>query len=217
MKIPTRLTRRQFLTTAAVAAASVPVLRVQSRPSPAPELQGLTGPRPLFYNYDAWNAFLLGADDSSIQSNLAPLFQTGVTTLMLSPNVGQAFICRPGTDLEMCHGGVPPSSAEVGAFISQCWPTGSVYIQAAAAVVRRWSVEGVDPYAVALSKAKEMGLSVFISFRLNDVHTLAACPGGPYTDAFYRAHPDWRASNSPTLDFSNVGVCDKRVAQIQEL
>lgn len=219
MKSKLLLSRRQFLMATAVAATTAPVFNVESGPwpVPSPEIPQLVGAKPLFYNYDAWNTFLLGADDPSIQGNFEFLFQTGVTTLMLSPSVGQAFICRPGTTLEMCHRGIPPSSADLDTFTSQCWAGGRVYLEAAAAVVRRWSLEGVDPYEVALSRAKDLGLRVVISLRLNDVHTLASCPSGPYSDEFYRNHQDWRVPGYQTLDFSHAEVRQRRVDQIQEL
>lgn len=200
MKKQFHLTHRQFLASKAISAGVIP----------APK------GRPLFYNYDAWNTFFLGADDSSIETNIALIADTGVTTLMLSPNVGQAFICRPGAYLEMCHGGVPPSPSELASFTSLA-PDLRVLLEAAAAVVLRWSAEGVDPYAVALAKAKEMGLRVFITLRLNDVHTLEASPNGPYSDAFYRTHPGWRTGGGPTLDFGIAEVRQQRVYQIQEL
>jgi hypothetical protein len=140
---------------------------------------------------------------------------------MLSPNVGQAFVCRPGDNLEMCHGGVPPTQPQIDSFASSCWPGGGAgggaILQAAADAVRRWGFDGVDPFEVAISKAKSLGMGVFISYRLNDVHTLAfACHDGPYSDAFYRTHPPWRTGRD-TLNFTFDPVREHRVDQITEL
>ncbi len=176
----------------------------------------IAAPLRLCYNYDAWNLFYYGADDSKIQMALAPLVSNGVSTVMLSPNVGQAFICVPGIHLDMCHSnGVSPSDADLIDFANQTGLASNL-VWAAAGVVRRWNAERVDPFGIAVSQARAMGLGVFLSFRLNDNHTLNVLPNGPYSDRFWTNHPQYRTGRN-TLDFSNSEVRQYRVDQIHEL
>src|SRR5579871_5208469 len=66
----------------------------------------------LFYNYDGWDLFYYGADDAAIMQSLAPLASNGVTTVMLSPNVGQAFVCPSSNQITMFNRGVSMSDAD---------------------------------------------------------------------------------------------------------
>jgi len=86
------------------------------------------GAAELFYNYDSCNLFYYVADDKAIERSLAPLASNGVTTVMLSSNVGQAFICAPGVHLEMCHSNVPPSEPELTDFANVCFPVGAGHL-----------------------------------------------------------------------------------------
>jgi hypothetical protein len=175
----------------------------------------------LFYNYDGWNLFYYGADDAAIAKNIAPLVTNGVTAVMLSPNVGQTFVCAPGVHLEMFNGGTNLSDSEAAAFPCFAGP----YTTMANNVVQRWTTEGIDPFAVAVATVKSNGLKAFLSFRMNDNHALrdatgAPCPDPAYTDAFWRNHPQFQttlSANSPTLDFSYLEVRQYRVDQIHEL
>ena len=167
----------------------------------------------VFYNYDGWNLFYYGADDSSISKGLAPLASNGVTTVMLSPNVGQTFVCPSSNQITMFNSGVPLTNSDLYRCMSAPYPA------FANNVVQRWVNEGVDPFGRAVTIAKSMGMKVVLSFRLNDIHGLP-CPNSPNSDPFYQDNPQFQTTiypSSPTLDFSNLEVREYRVDQIGNL
>jgi hypothetical protein len=172
----------------------------------------------VLYNLDAWNLFSAGADDAAIMNTVLTLKTNGVNTVMLSPNVGETFICAPGVYLEMCHGGIAPGDKEIASLVSQCWGEGQNTVRWAANVVRRWSTQRVDPFGIAITNARSAGLRVFISFRMCDTHAVVAgtCTNPAYSDAFWTNHAYFRTS-AGTYDFSNAEVRQYRVDQIHEL
>ncbi len=82
---------------------------------------------------------------------------------------------------------------------------------------------GIDPYAVWIARCREKGVSPGLTFRMNDVH-YCFVPRYFRMSQFYRDHPDWRTSDSPTpddwlsytLDFARPEVREQALAVIAE-
>ncbi len=53
--------------------------------------------------------------------------------------------------------------------------------------------QGHDPVGIILDRAKEKGLEAFLSFRLNEIHSVEKPEGLIITD-FWREHPEWRVA-----------------------
>ncbi len=62
--------------------------------------------------------------------------------------------------------------------------------------VRRYILAGGDPVADTVTRAKEKGVAIFFSYRMNDTHMLDA-PDSPNIDAFWRDHPEYRIGDVP--------------------
>lgn len=70
---------------------------------------------------------------------------------------------------------------------------------------KRLHLAGLDPYAVWIARARERGLSPWISLRMNDVHSVEE-PGHFMHSAFWRDHPQFRRTAGrpaqPWTDFA---------------
>ncbi|MBL4575926.1 MAG: hypothetical protein JKY51_07490, partial [Opitutaceae bacterium] len=56
----------------------------------------------LIYNYDGWGAFLRGQTPEAIRESIDILADPQITTVMLSPNIGQS-VNYPSDVSELCH------------------------------------------------------------------------------------------------------------------
>jgi hypothetical protein len=168
--------------------------------------------RRLFYNYDPWAPFYQGHSEKAIRAAIAPLLGTQVTTLALSPNVGQS-LNYPSRVGEMCH--THPISAQAKAEIYK--GMGDTVARAADGVAEAWRLRKIDAFGLLVKTAVDAGLEVFASFRMNDMHMVLNEGGqGAYTDAFYRDHPDWRLPRRG-LNYAIPEVRRYRLAVFEEL
>ena len=170
-------------------------------------------PRRLLYNYDAWGPFLKGHSTEAIHRNIDLFSGTQVTTVMLSPNAGQS-LSYPSQVGEMCHS--RPLDSEQQAILHK--GMGEVFAKATEGIAELWQKQRIDAFGLLVQRAKKQGLEVFGSFRMNDVHMAQMQDGqGPYTDRFYREHPEWRVPGSWALNYGIPEVRQYRLAQLEEL
>jgi hypothetical protein len=170
-------------------------------------------PRRLLYNYDAWGPFLKGHSTEAIHRNIDLFSGTQVTTVMLSPNAGQS-LSYPSQVGEMCHS--RPSDSEQRAILHK--GMGDVFAKATEGIAELWQKQRIDAFGLLVQRAQKQGLEVFGSFRMNDVHMAQMQDGqGPYTDRFYREHPEWRVPGSWALNYGIPEVRQYRLAQLEEL
>jgi hypothetical protein len=169
--------------------------------------------RRLCYNYDAWAPFLHGLSREEIHKNIDMFLGTQVTTVMLSPNVGQS-VTYPSQVGEMSH--TVEMTPEERAKIHQAM--GETTAAAAEGVAQLWKEKRLDPFELLEERAVTQGFETFASFRMNDVHMVSMRDGqGPYADAFYRQHPEWRVPGSWGLNYAVPEVRRHRLAQMEEL
>ena len=132
--------------------------------------------RRFIYNSDADNMYR-HAEPPMKAEDLTPYIDevsgTGVTTLSLSPNLGMK-MNYPSNVTEMV---TPDSARETDHF---------KLAQNLASLV----AAGYDPLGLAFDLARERGLEVFASFRLNEVHCVEN-PASPVVSKFWREHPEW--------------------------
>jgi hypothetical protein len=132
--------------------------------------------RRLIYNSDADNMFH-HAEPPMRAEDLTPYIDeiagTGVSTLSLSPNLGMK-VNYPSRVAEML---TPDSAQDTGQ---------SRLARNLASLV----AAGHDPLGLAFDLARERGLEVFASFRLNEVHGVED-PASPVVSGFWRKHPEW--------------------------
>ncbi len=142
----------------------------------------------LIYNYDGWGAFLRGQTPEDVRESIDILADSQITTVMLSPNIGQS-VNYPSDVSELCHW--RPLSEKTQAILEK--GMGPIFSKLTYGVGDLWRKHGIDSYRLMVDRAREHGLEVFASIRMNDVHMVELDDGkGPYTDPFYRAHPEWR-------------------------
>lgn len=169
--------------------------------------------RRLCYNYDAWAPFYTGHSPEQIFRNVDMFRGTQVTTLMLSPNVGQSLI-YPSAAGEMCHS--RKLDAKTAADVRQ--GMGDMVDAAALGAARLWREKRIDAFSLLVHRAVSQGFETFASFRMNDVHMVTLEEGrGPYTDAFYREHPEWRVARRRGLNYAVPEVRRYRLAVLEEL
>jgi hypothetical protein len=209
-------TRRKWLQSSAaglLTASSLGATAQKPGPVSRNALKGPVPPRRLLYNYDAWGPFLKGHSTEAIHQNIDLFAGTQVTTVMLSPNAGQS-LSYPGQVGEMCHS--RPLSAEQRTILYK--GMGDVFAKATEGVAALWQNQKIDAFGLLVQRALSRGMEVFGSFRMNDVHMAQMQDGkGPYTDQFYRDHPEWRVPGSWALNYGIAEVRQYRLAQLEEL
>lgn len=216
----TKISRRkllQFGATSALLGLDSPALlgsnenRAGVRQNSPSALRGR--PRRLLYNYDAWSPFLQGFSPDEIYKNIDMFLGTQVTTVMLSPNAGQSVV-YPSQVGEMSHSVeiTPEERADIYKAM------GETAAKAAEGVAQLWKEKHVDAFGIVVERAVAKGFETFVSFRMNDVHMVTIREGqGPYTDAFYRQHPEWRIPGTRYLNYAIPEVRRHRLEQLEEL
>jgi|UniRef100_UPI00404AAA8C hypothetical protein len=169
--------------------------------------------RRLIYNYDAWGPFIRPETIDDLQENVDILQGTQVTTVMLSPNFGQS-MCYPSEVSELCHWR-EHSPEEKAVFHHEMGPR---FARASEWVARQWRKHGMDAFGVLVQDVVKAGLEVFATIRMNDVHCLTLEERrGPYTDKFYREHPEYRLQQSGGLNYAFPEVRAHRLACLEEM
>jgi len=211
-----RWTRRKWLQTGATSLLSASWVAGGQKKKAQPSHVGhgtKSEPRRLLYNYDAWGPFLKGHSTEAIHRNIDLFSGTQVTTVMLSPNAGQS-LSYPSQVGEMCNS--RPLDSEQQAILHK--GMGEVFAKATEGIAELWQKQRIDTFGLLVQRALSQGLEVFGSFRMNDVHMAHMQDGqGPYTDRFYREHPEWRVPGSWALNYGIPEVRQHRLAQLEEL
>ncbi len=168
--------------------------------------------RRLCFNYDGWSPFYNGSAPADIRRAIDRLAGTQVTTVMLSPSLGQS-VNYPSQVSELCHWrALAPGVREELYHVMGETAAGGV--EQVAALYRR---EGFDGFGVLVDAVRQSGREAFVTLRMNDVHMVTLENGdGPYTDAFYRRHPDWRLPEGG-LNYGIPEVRAHRLAIMEEL
>jgi hypothetical protein len=140
------------------------------------------------YYYDGWGPFLRGGKPENLKESIDILADSQITTVLLSPNIGQA-VSYPSEVSDLVHW--RPLSPETKEALRK--GMGPFFAKVTYDVRDLWCKQGVDSFQLMSDRARDRGLEVFTSIRMNDVHMLGLDDeAGPYTDRFYRAHPEWR-------------------------
>lgn len=172
-----------------------------------------TPPRRLFYNYDAWGPFLWVHTPEDIRRNVDLFNGTQVTTIMLCPNMGQSAV-YPSAVSELCHWRVQRAE-ERAKFHHEI---GTLFAQASERVAGLWREQGIDAFGLLVRSVADSGREAFATIRMNDVHCLTAEERrGPYTDKFYREHPECRLASSGGLNYAKAEVRAHRLKCFEEL
>jgi hypothetical protein len=131
---------------------------------------------------------------------------TRVTHLFLSPNSMRAsFRSRTREAIWDPVAGVEPK---------ELWPQNA----------KRLHEAGLDPYAIWIARARERGLSPWLSMRMNDIHSVDV-PESFMHSEFWRANPRWRrVPGGPVqpwvnhaLNYAHAEVRAHQAAFLQEL
>lgn len=169
--------------------------------------------RRLIYNYDAWGAFIRVHRPEEVQANVELFAGSQVTTVMLSPSMGQSMV-YPSQVSELCHWR-EQSAAERAKFHHEL---GTMFASASERVAALWRRDGVDAFGLLVQSVVTSGREAIVSMRMNDVHCLTAEERrGPYTDKFYREHPECRLQQSGGLNYAKPEVRAHRLACFEEL
>jgi hypothetical protein len=170
-------------------------------------------PRRLIYNYDAWGVFLWVREVADIQKNVDLFAGSQVTTIMLCPNMGQSTV-YPSKVSELCHWRAQ-APAERAKFHHEL---GTLFAQASERIAGLWREQGIDAFGLLVRAVVASGREAFATIRMNDVHCLTAEDRrGPYTDAFYRDHPEYRLQSNGGLNYAVPEVRAHRLACFEEL
>ena len=89
---------------------------------------------------------------------------------------------------------------------------------------KRLHEAGLDPYAVWITRAREVGISPWISMRMNDVHSVES-PGNFMHSSFWRDHPELRRRpgkpgqpwTDSALNYAHEAVRTYQLAHVKEL
>lgn len=183
---------------------------------PGPDLSGRT-----LYYYDGWGPFLRGGRPENLCESIDILANSQITTVLLSPNIGQS-VSYPSEVSQLSHW--RPLSPETDAALKK--GMGPFFTKVTYDVANLWREQGVDAFQLMSERARERGLEVFASIRMNDTHMLGLDEGdGPYTDPFYRDHPEWRIPpmggagrhSGGALNYAIPEVRQHRLALMEEL
>ena len=180
-----------------------------------------TEARRILYYYDGWGPFLRGGSPEALRESIDILTDSQITTVLLSPNIGQS-VSYPSAVSELSHW--RPLSPESDAALQK--GMGPFFTKVTYDVADLGRRQGIDSFRLMSDHARRRGLEVFTSIRMNDVHMLSLDQGeGPYTDPFYRAHPEFRIPpegapgrhGNGALNYAFPEVRSHRLALMEEL
>jgi hypothetical protein len=192
------------------------------------------------YNSDGGNIFIdkgpgmIPADTHSYVDEVA---DTQVTTFFLCPNAGMKML-YPSEVAGMIGDHLSPEEMERTREIAK---EPGKHTELEIANLRGMVAAGHDPLRPIIDRAKEKGLEIFLTFRLNEVHDVNADDSFLVSD-FWKSHPEWRVGKKgdnpapiymeilgprvhPVVaswfwgapDFAVPEVRDRRLAEIREV
>ncbi len=159
---------------------------------------GLREKHRFIYNSDANNMFLYAKPPmkpKDIEPYIDEISNTGVTTLYVSPNLGMKmnYPSRIAEMLTLDH--------------AQSHNREAINLHSLLKA-------GCDPLGLVIDLARERGLEVFISFRLNEVHAVDQIDS-PILSRFWKEHPEWRIGTpgDPVPDL-HLGILGPNVSPV---
>jgi len=186
-------------------AAAAPGRRVAPLAPVAGELRGM-----LILNEDNSHFFSSRPPEAMTREGLQALVDgyagSAVTHLFLSPNSMRAsFRSRTREAIWDPVNGVEPD---------QLWPKNARLLHAA----------GLDPYEIWIRRAREKGISPWLSMRMNDIHSVDV-PDHFMHSEFWRRHPELRrVPDGPVqpwtnhaLNYTHAAVREHQMAFVREL
>ncbi len=213
-----------------------------TRPDDSPRAK--QSPRRFIYNSDADNMFIYQQPPmrpEDVYPYIDEVAAAGVTSFFMSPNDGMV-MNFPSKHARMLGDEDDP------AILKQLEEEGTNKpgtLARAALNYRAFVEQGHDAMGIAVGRAAEQGMEVFISFRMNEVHRVEAPDTYPYNliiSKFWRAHPEYHIGTpgdplsqlhkdilgprtSPVvgqwlpggLDFAHEQVRQRRLDQIREV
>ncbi len=144
------------------------------------------------YNTDGNNMFLYGdypMMPADVYRYVDEIAAAGITTLSISCHVGMDMNYQ-GEHADLYGSHPTPEEAE-----RLKNPEESAVLSAERTVsnFRALIAEGHDPLGLIVSRSLDQGMETFISFRLNEVHSVDK-PPSMILSKFWMAHPEWRVA-----------------------
>ncbi len=158
-------------------------------------VEGAEPPRTqrFFYNSDADNMFLYKGppmQPEDVHPYIDEVAAAGVTTFSMSPNDGMV-MNFPSKHVRMLGDETDP------AILKQLEEEGLSTpgtLSRAALNYRAFVDQGLDAMGIAVERAKQQGMEVFVSFRMNEVHGVDTPDVFPYNlilSRYWREHPEY--------------------------
>ncbi|MEZ6053039.1 MAG: hypothetical protein R3C02_16895 [Planctomycetaceae bacterium] len=150
-------------------------------------------PRRFIYNSDADNMFIYKGppmQPEDVSPYIDQVAAAGVTTFSMSPNDGMV-MNFPSRHARMLGDEDDP---EILKQIEETGRTKPGTLARAALNYRAFVEKGQDAMGIAVERAKEQGMEVFLSFRINEVHGTDTPDVFPYNlilSRFWREHPEY--------------------------
>lgn len=159
------------------------ILNCQSNSSKSPKSR-------LLYNSDGSNIFLKGPVPISVQQvwdAVDEVAGTQAKTFLISPNAGQNMF-YPSKVGEMF------GEKEYDRIVADT--SISIFVRNWAVNLRNLVKQGHDPLALIVDRAREKGLEIFLTFRMNELHDVTT-PGSPLLAPFWKSHLEFRLNDLP--------------------
>lgn len=142
------------------------------------------------YNTDGGNMFIdkePPMKPADVYSYVDEVAGTGITTFFVCPNFGMP-MSYPSKVTPMIGDGLTREQMAETRKIALEKP-GS--LERGIVNLRGFVEQGHDPLGVVIDRAREKGLEVFITFRLNEIHNVHE-PDSTILTPFWHSHPEWR-------------------------
>lgn len=144
------------------------------------------------YNTDGNNMFLYKGypmTPEDLYGYVDEIADAGITTLSISCHVGMDMIYQ-GVHADLYGSHPTPEEAE-----RLTDPAASAVLtpERTVANLRGLIAAGHDPLGLIVARAQEKGMEAFVSFRLNEVHSVDK-PPSMILSQFWLAHPEWRVA-----------------------
>ncbi|NLX05505.1 MAG: hypothetical protein GXY33_10205 [Phycisphaerae bacterium] len=162
--------------------------------------------RRILYNSDGWNIFFnavhpdrpLSAQDVGGYVKEVAFSGSQVDTFILCVNAGLAYYPSRVIPMYGQEGYDPKDAVDVPASQKLLGEN-----------LRRLLADGLDPVGLVIDQARELGLEVILSYRMNDAHHLDE--DTPMMPPFWREHPQWRTDRNARFG----GAYDYAVPQVR--
>ncbi len=174
-------------------------------------------PQRFLYNSDADNMFLYKGppmQPEDVHSYIDEIVAAGVTTFSMSPNDGMV-MNFPSRHVRMLGDETDP------AILKQLEEEGLSTpgtLSRAALNYRAFVEQGHDAMGIAVERAKQQGMEVFLSFRMNEVHGVDTPDVFPYNlilSRYWREHPEhWIGTPGDELSQLHQDILGPRTSPV---